>query len=76
MYIRERIILPDNNPDLTLRFSEASFIKELEAQGVGRPSTYASIIGTLRTRTYVNVQASVCRKQLSGCRSCDILVQI
>lgn len=49
-----------NNDDDNHRYSEASFIKELEAQGVGRPSTYASIIGTLRTRTYVNMQARRC----------------
>ncbi|MEI6515454.1 MAG: DNA topoisomerase, partial [bacterium] len=35
------------------RFSEASLIKALEEEGVGRPSTYASIIGTLYDRRYV-----------------------
>ena len=35
------------------RFNEASFVKELEALGVGRPSTYASTIKTLRERAYV-----------------------
>ena len=35
------------------RFSEASLIKELEANGIGRPSTYASIVGTIQTREYV-----------------------
>ncbi|MCL1857507.1 MAG: type I DNA topoisomerase, partial [Kiritimatiellaeota bacterium] len=35
------------------RFSEASLIKTLESNGVGRPSTYASILGTLVTREYV-----------------------
>ncbi|MCB5278356.1 MAG: type I DNA topoisomerase [Candidatus Cloacimonetes bacterium] len=38
------------------RFTEASLIKELEAKGIGRPSTYASIIGTIRNRKYVNIE--------------------
>ena len=35
------------------RFSEASLIKSLESEGIGRPSTYASIIGTIQDRDYV-----------------------
>ncbi len=36
------------------RFTEASLVKELEAQGIGRPSTFANIIDTIVYRTYVN----------------------
>jgi DNA topoisomerase-1 len=35
------------------RYSEATIIKELEAKGIGRPSTYATIIDTLKKRKYV-----------------------
>ena len=44
----EKFTLP---PD---RYSEAGLIKELEARGIGRPSTYASIMRTIEDRGYVN----------------------
>jgi len=37
------------------RFSEASLVKELEENGIGRPSTYAAILSTIRDKGYVEL---------------------
>lgn len=38
------------------RFSEATLVRELEENGIGRPSTYAAIISTIQRRGYVEMQ--------------------
>ena len=36
------------------RFSEATLVRELEERGIGRPSTYATIVGTVQSKGYVD----------------------
>jgi len=43
----------DHTTQPTPRYTEATLVKELEARGIGRPSTYASIIQTIQDRGYV-----------------------
>src|SRR5437868_6009558 len=52
--LRFRAIKPEQHfTEPPPRFNEATLVKELEANGVGRPSTYASILSTIQEREYV-----------------------
>ena len=48
------------------RYSEASLVKKLEELGIGRPSTYASILGVLRDRGYVKMEKNRFVAESSG----------
>ena len=48
------------------RFSEASLVKRMEELGIGRPSTYASILQTLRDRLYVRAEKNRFHPEESG----------
>jgi DNA topoisomerase-1 len=49
----EQLFPEDHYTDPPPRYNEASLVKELEERGIGRPSTYASIINTIQDREYV-----------------------
>ena len=57
------------------RFSEATLVKELEENGIGRPSTYASIIGVLQTREYAEKVEGRFRPTRLGRLVIDLLVK-
>lgn len=56
------------------RYSEASLIRALEADGVGRPSTYAAILETLSQRDYVTREKRTLSPTALGFQVCDLLV--
>jgi DNA topoisomerase-1 len=57
------------------RFSEASLVKELEENGIGRPSTYAAILSTIREKGYVSLEKGYFRPSELGFIVNDLLVQ-
>jgi DNA topoisomerase-1 len=56
------------------RFTEASLVKTLEKEGIGRPSTYAAIISTLVDRNYVQKERTRFRATALGEVVTDLLV--
>jgi DNA topoisomerase-1 len=57
------------------RFSEASLVKELEENGIGRPSTYANILSTIRQKAYVDLVKGYFRPHELGFIVNDLLVE-
>jgi len=57
------------------RFSEASLVKELEENGIGRPSTYANILSTIRGKGYVDLLKGYFKPSELGFIVNDLLVQ-
>ena len=57
------------------RYSEASLVKALEENGIGRPSTYASIIGTLIARNYVLRDRGYFDATDLGIKICNLLME-
>jgi DNA topoisomerase-1 len=57
------------------RYTEATLVKELEDKGIGRPSTYATIISTIVEREYVNKDQGRFSPTLLGEKVSDLLVK-
>jgi len=56
------------------RFSEATLIKELEEKGIGRPSTYATILSTIKEKGYAGIEKGKFFPTELGCLVNDLLV--
>jgi len=57
------------------RFTEATLVKSLEEQGIGRPSTYAAIISTIQERLYVDLKEKKFHPTELGTAVTDLLVK-
>jgi DNA topoisomerase-1 len=56
------------------RYTESALVKALEERGIGRPSTYAAIIKTLKDRDYVILEKRVLSPTPLGEATCDALI--
>ncbi len=54
---RDKVLAEQHFTQPPPRYSEASLVKKMEELGIGRPSTYASILSVLRDRNYVRLEA-------------------
>ena len=57
------------------RYNEATLVKKLESDGVGRPSTYASILSTIQDREYVTKEGGKFKPTELGLVVCDLLLE-
>ena len=74
--LRLETIRPDQHfTEPPPRYTEATLVKELEEKGIGRPSTYASIISTIVEREYVNKDQGRFTPTMLGEKVSELLVK-
>ncbi len=74
--LRFKEILPEQHfTEPPPRFNEATLVKKLEADGVGRPSTYASILTTIQDREYVKKEGGKFHPTELGMVVTDLLLE-
>ena len=74
--LRFKEILPEQHfTEPPPRYNEATLVKKLEADGVGRPSTYASILSTIQEREYVKKEGGKFSPTELGTIVTDLLIE-
>lgn len=71
----KKITIEENETNPPPRYSDASLVQSLEKQGIGRPSTYASIISTILSRQYVERDEGKYRPTALGVAVIEFLVK-
>ncbi|MBI4975581.1 type I DNA topoisomerase [Candidatus Peregrinibacteria bacterium] len=71
----EKIIPSQHFTKPPARYTEASLVKKLESEGIGRPSTYAPTISTVISRGYVEKEAKALKPTDLGMVVTDVLVE-
>ena len=74
--LRLRTVKPEQHfTEPPARYTEATLVKKLEADGVGRPSTYASILSTIQEREYVTKEGGKFKPTELGMVVTDLLLE-
>ena len=74
--LRFKALRPDQHfTEPPPRYNEATLVKKLESDGVGRPSTYASILSTIQDREYVTKEGGKFTPTELGMVVCDLLLE-
>jgi DNA topoisomerase I len=73
--IADEIIRNDKKTKAPKRYTEASLIKKLESEGIGRPSTYAAILKNIRSRKYVIIKKKLLQPTELGHKVIEQLIQ-
>jgi DNA topoisomerase-1 len=71
----KKIVVEENETNPPPRYTDASLVQSLEKQGIGRPSTYASIISTILARQYVERDEGKYRPTALGSAVIEFLVK-
>ncbi len=74
--LRFKVLRPEQHfTEPPPRYNEATLVKKLESDGVGRPSTYASILSTIQEREYVTKEGGKFKPTELGMVVCDLLLE-